>query len=158
MDSPTVLESAGAVVIADGADGLRVAILHRRRPEEWRLAKGKLHPGESHGQAAQREVAEELGLQVELGERLGETHYRYWQEGRSVSKTVVFYLARLPEPVRLAPEKHTFDQARWVCPAEALRLLSWENERRLVVQALRTIGAASPRHGGWRSGNFRLSP
>ncbi len=134
------LQSAGAVVIARTPGGLRLALLHRGRPGEWRLPKGKLKEGESHREAARREVREELGVVVEIGERIGETCYGYEQGGRKFSKTVVFYLACLPEPVILTPEASTFDEARWVAPAEALRLLTWENEQQMVQQALQAVG------------------
>lgn len=144
MDTAISLQSAGAVVLADTNDGPYLAVLHRRQPEEWRLPKGKLKRGESHRQAAKREVAEELGVVAPLGERLGETHYCYTQRGVQFSKTVVFYLARLLEPVILTPEERGFDEAKWVAPAEALRLLSWENERDMVRLALRAVGKPLP--------------
>jgi len=129
------------VVVADSADGPRVAILHRREPAEWRLAKGKLHAGETHEQAAQREVAEELGLEVQVGPRLGETRYGYRERGAPVEKTVVFYLTCLLEPAALTPEERNFDQALWASPEEALRLLTWENERKAVLLGLVVAGA-----------------
>lgn len=148
MQAATCIQSAGAVVLAEGTDGPCLAILHRRQPEEWRLPKGKLKPGESHRQAAQREVAEELGVEVQLGERLGETHYDYTQGGVQLSKRVVFYLARLPAPVDLTPEARVFAEARWVTPAEAQRLLTWENERHMVQQALQAVGRAGAGDSG----------
>jgi 8-oxo-dGTP diphosphatase len=144
MDETPQLQSAGAVVVADSSEGLRVALLHRREPDEWRLAKGKLDPGETQEQAAQREVAEELGVQVQVGRRLGETRYSYLVKGAPVSKSVVFFLAHLPAPVSLTPEERHFDRAVWVSPEEALRRLSWDNERQVVWLAL----ASLPDEGG----------
>jgi 8-oxo-dGTP diphosphatase len=138
-DARPELQSAGAVVVAASPEGPLVALLHRRAPDEWRLAKGKLDPGETHEQAAQREVAEELGVQVPVGARLGETHYTYRSPGGPRSKSVVFFLAPLPAPAPLTPEARHFDQAVWVSPAEALRRLSWENERKMLGLALASL-------------------
>jgi 8-oxo-dGTP diphosphatase len=132
------------VVVADSPEGLQVALLHRRQPDEWRLAKGKLDPGETHEQAAEREVAEELGVQVHVERRIGETRYTYLQKGTPVNKSVVFFLAHLPAPVPLTPEERNFDGAAWVPPEEALRRLSWDNERKVVWLAL----ASLPDEGG----------
>ena len=139
MEEVKSLQSAGVVVLADSPEGLRVALLHRRKPDEWRLAKGKLDPGETPEQAAEREVAEELGVRVQVGDRIGETRYTYALKGAPVAKSVVFFLARLPEPAPLTPEQRNFDRAVWVSPEEALRLLSWDNERKVVWLALAAL-------------------
>ena len=139
MDDSNHLQSAGAVLIADSREGTRVAILHRREPDEWRLPKGKLDEGETPEQAAEREVAEEMGIQVQVGLRLGETGYTYVAAGGRFSKNVVFFLARLEAPLPLTPEERNFDRAVWVSPEEALRLLLWENERKVVLLALASI-------------------
>lgn len=136
MNRPTHIQSAGAVLLAGSGEGLRVALLHRIEPDEWRLAKGKLDPGESHEQAAEREVQEEMGVQAPVGDRLGETRYRYATGGEEVGKSVVFFLVRLPELRELTPEARNFDQAVWVTPGDALRLLSWGNEREMVERAV----------------------
>ena len=131
------LESAGAVVLAGPPEDRRVAVLHRRSPDEWRLPKGKLEPGETPVQAAEREVLEEIGLEVAVGAEVGQTRYTYRSpRGRAVEKTVAFYLAVLPEPRPLQPEAGPFDEARWMTLAEALAALTWENERQVVQKAV----------------------
>jgi 8-oxo-dGTP diphosphatase len=60
-----------AVIITDG----RVLACERASPPEvagrWEFPGGKVEPGETDQQALARECAEELGVRVEVGERVG---------------------------------------------------------------------------------------
>ena len=49
--------------------------MHRPRYDDWSLPKGKLEPGESHEDAAVREVEEETGCRCELGDELPSVRY-----------------------------------------------------------------------------------
>ncbi|MFC4911157.1 (deoxy)nucleoside triphosphate pyrophosphohydrolase [Actinomadura gamaensis] len=61
----------GAAIISDG----RLLAAQRAEPPElaggWEFPGGKVDPGESDEQALVRECEEELGVRVELGERIG---------------------------------------------------------------------------------------
>jgi 8-oxo-dGTP diphosphatase len=67
--SPRVI--VAAVIVTDG----RVLACERSAPPEaagrWEFPGGKVEPGESDQQALARECAEELGVRVEVGERVG---------------------------------------------------------------------------------------
>ncbi len=67
---PTQIVVAGALV-CDGA----LLVAQRARPPElaglWELPGGKVAPGESDADALVRELREELGVDVQVGERLG---------------------------------------------------------------------------------------
>jgi 8-oxo-dGTP diphosphatase len=60
-----------AVIITDG----RVLACERASPPEaagrWEFPGGKVEPGESDQQALVRECVEELGVRVEVGDRVG---------------------------------------------------------------------------------------
>ena len=83
------IEAAGGVVwrVVDGV--VEVCLVHRPKYDDWTFPKGKLDPGESHEQAAVREVEEETGLRGVLGRELVATDYldnkgrpkrvRYWE-------------------------------------------------------------------------------
>ncbi|MEB3031397.1 (deoxy)nucleoside triphosphate pyrophosphohydrolase [[Mycobacterium] nativiensis] len=74
---PTQIVVAGAVIaVKEGRPAVLIA--QRRRPPElaglWELPGGKVMPGESEPAALARELAEELGLDIDaitVGERLG---------------------------------------------------------------------------------------
>ncbi len=67
--SPRVI--VAAVIIRDG----RVLACERSAPPEvagrWEFPGGKVEPGETDAQALARECAEELGVRVEVGARVG---------------------------------------------------------------------------------------
>lgn len=97
----------GAAIVRDGM----LLAARRVEPESlaggWELPGGKVEPGESHGEALVREVAEELHVAVTLSEEIGDgwpLGDRYWMR---------VWLAHLDgdaEPV--AGEQH--DQIAWV--------------------------------------------
>lgn len=70
-DKQTVV---GAVIV-DALDApTRVLAAQRRDNGLWEFPGGKVEPGESLAQALRRELDEELGVQVELGEELVAEH------------------------------------------------------------------------------------
>jgi len=84
------IHAAGGVIRRTGEDGaLEVALIHRPKYEDWSLPKGKLEAGESHEEAALREVEEETGLTCRLERELEPVSYtdpkgrpktvRYWE-------------------------------------------------------------------------------
>jgi 8-oxo-dGTP pyrophosphatase MutT (NUDIX family) len=141
--------SAGGVVFRQGEHGLEVLVCGRSNERLWALPKGTPEPGESLDQAARREVREETGVEVEIEALIGDI--RYWfsrpQEGVRYLKTVRHYLMR---PIGGDPSlhDHEFDEVLWLPVAQALKLLTYQNETRILRQAIdlareREVGAAS---------------
>jgi 8-oxo-dGTP pyrophosphatase MutT (NUDIX family) len=129
--------SAGGVVLREGAEGPEVLLCGRNGEKLWALPKGTPEPGETLEQAAIREVREETGVEVKPDGMIGEM--KYWfsrpQEGVRYFKTVRHYLMR---PVGGDPSlhDHEFDEVRWFPVQEGLRLLTYQNEVRILRQAL----------------------
>jgi len=120
------VKAAGGVVVR--ADGL-IAVIHRPRYDDWSLPKGKLEDGESFETGALREVEEETGIRGRILEELEPTEY-VDRKGRD--KIVRWYRMDLDgEPVAFAPNDEV-DELRWLTPAEARDLLSYEHDRALV--------------------------
>ena len=67
-----VIRASGGVIVRDG----RVAAVHRVKYDDWSLPKGKAHPDESDEDCALREIEEETGLRVTLGDELAPTTHR----------------------------------------------------------------------------------
>jgi 8-oxo-dGTP diphosphatase len=129
------IAAAGAVVWRPdardpGGRSPEIALVHRPRYDDWSLPKGKLHRGERSRSAAVREVGEETGFRVALGRHLGRTRYRVTRP-EPATKVVEYYAARALDG-SFAPGDET-DDLRWLAPAAALDLLSYEHDKRIVT-------------------------
>ncbi|HET7902646.1 MAG TPA: NUDIX domain-containing protein [Candidatus Nanopelagicales bacterium] len=125
------IEAAGAVLVRDGAEGPEVAVVHRPHRSDWSLPKGKLEPGERHEVAAVREAFEETGVRCALGPSLGQRTY----EVAGVPKRVRWWRATVLSESPREPD-HEIDDIRWVAPAVARHLLTYDDDRDLVDRAV----------------------
>jgi 8-oxo-dGTP pyrophosphatase MutT (NUDIX family) len=134
--------SAGGVVLRHGETGPEVLLCGRNADGLWALPKGTPEPGETIEQTALREVREETGVEVEVAANVGDI--RYWfarpKEGVRFLKTVRHYLMRQigGDP---SLHDHEFDDVRWFPAQEALTLLTYRNESRILRQALEVAAA-----------------
>jgi len=113
--------------VHDGAGGKEVLVVHRPQYGDWTFPKGKAEAGESDEACALREVEEETGLRCALGEELPSTEY---VDARGRHKRVRYWLMRA-ESGELRFE-HEVDAARWLTPAQAAELLTYERDLELL--------------------------
>jgi 8-oxo-dGTP pyrophosphatase MutT (NUDIX family) len=128
--------SAGGVVLRD--DRMAVIVPTRRAPDGSRvlaLPKGHVDPGETTLQAAEREVREETGVVVELISELGEVRYWYRRDGRTIPKSVTFYLFSYLSG-DIEDHDDEVEEARWIGLKKAKRTLTHKAEREMVERAL----------------------
>ena len=128
--------SAGGVVLR----GAQVVVIvpMRRAPDGSRvlaLPKGHVDPGETALQAAEREVREETGIVAELVHDLGEVRYWYRRDGRTIPKSVAFFLFNYVSG-DTADHDDEVEEARWIWLREALTALSHAGEREMIGRAL----------------------
>lgn len=121
----------GAAIIDVG----RVLACARAKPPEvagkWEFPGGKVEPGESELAALVRECVEELGVRVEVGERIGGDVRM--GHGRAVLKV---YTARLVNGDQPQPLEHA--ELRWLA-ADQLDSVIWLPADAPVVAALRPL-------------------
>jgi 8-oxo-dGTP pyrophosphatase MutT (NUDIX family) len=128
--------SAGGVVLR--GEQVVVIVPTRRAPDGSRvlaLPKGHVDPGENTLQAAEREVREETGVSVELVRELGEVRYWYRRDGRTIPKSVTFYLFSYLSG-DTADHDDEVEEARWIDLREALTALTHAAEREMIERAL----------------------
>jgi 8-oxo-dGTP pyrophosphatase MutT (NUDIX family) len=136
MSSRAQERSAGGVVVRDGE--VLVIVPTRRAADGARvlaLPKGHIDPGENARQAAEREVREETGAVAELVGKLGEVRYWYRREGRTIPKSVVFFLFSYRSG-SLEDHDDEVEQVRWMPLQEAASALSYKGEREMIALAL----------------------
>lgn len=111
LSHTTVVEAAGGVV-EDGTG----RILMMRRRGWWDLPKGHVEKGESHEEAALREVAEETGLrQVRLLGPLTTTRHFYRMHGRWETKCTWWYGMRCEGDETPVPQtEEDITETRWM--------------------------------------------
>jgi 8-oxo-dGTP pyrophosphatase MutT (NUDIX family) len=125
------VEAAGGVIVRDHAGEPRIAVIHRPKHDDWSFPKGKLEPGEGWLDAALREVEEETGLRCRALRELSTARYR----DRHDRPKLVRYWLMEPLGGEFAPRDEV-DEIRWLGQAEAAELLSYENDRELLREAL----------------------
>ncbi|ASW56655.1 (deoxy)nucleoside triphosphate pyrophosphohydrolase [Plantactinospora sp. KBS50] len=125
----------GAAILASG----RVLACERATPPEaagrWEFPGGKVEPGETERAALIRECFEELGVRIEVSDRVGGDVPM--AHGRAVLRV---YLARLVGPTRPRPLEHA--ALRWLA-ADDLDEVPWLPADRPIVVALRPLLAGA---------------
>jgi 8-oxo-dGTP diphosphatase len=125
---PNQIVVAGAVIAES-----RVLVAQRRRPPDlagrWELPGGKVAPGETEPEALARELAEELGVEVAVGERLGD------DVALNATTTLRAYQVSL---ISGEPHPHDHRALRWVTAAQ-LHDIDWVPADRGWLTALTRI-------------------
>ncbi len=107
-----VIKAAGGVVVK----GNKQLLMFRRGV--WDLPKGKLDDGESSRQGAAREVQEETGVRVLVGERICTTWHTYSLDSSPILKRTKWYRMEVLDDSRMAPQED-----------EGIEKLAWLNRR-----------------------------
>lgn len=129
---------AGGVVYAKDGEEIYLALVHDVFGR-WTLSKGHIE-GKDEKDELKASVKDELGLDVEVKEKLGENEYiAYNPDKGKLKKHVVYYLAE-SKYVDLVPEKKGgLDDARWFKLAEILDLNFYNDILPLVTKAINIL-------------------
>lgn len=142
MSSARRLVVAGAIV--DDLHRPTLLLAGRRSAPKslagrWEFAGGKVEPGEDPRTALHRELTEELGVQVVLGEPILPEEGTEWPilHGHAMRIWFVQIVAGAPEPLA------DHDELRWL-PTDDLYQVPWLEPDLPIVDAVSTlVGAAT---------------
>lgn len=141
---PTKLQiSAGGVAFRKQDGRVEVALISVGGDNRWQLPKGLVDKGESSEEAALREVREEAGIDAEMIDRIDRVEYWYFskEQGHSVRyhKFVYFYLLRYKSG-DVRDHDHEVNEARWVVIDDAIKMLAFDSEKKIMEKAKGLIG------------------
>jgi diadenosine hexaphosphate hydrolase (ATP-forming) len=131
--------SAGGVAYRTIAGRVEIALI--QVAGRWHLPKGGPISGETMEETALREVKEETHIEADLIRHIDTIEYTYSTSGmepQQVHKAVHFYLMRYVDG-DILPQLSEVDHATWIGIDDALDLLTFENERRVIEQAREMI-------------------
>jgi len=117
------VEAAGGVVWKVEKDRVMVLLVHRPKYGDWSLPKGKLDPGESHEEAARREVEEETGFRCKLGRELEQITYR---DSHGRPKRVRYWAMTVSKGEFAVNDE--VDEIRWLTIGDAVDRLSYDRD------------------------------
>ena len=109
-----------------------VALVHRPRYDDWSFPKGKLMAGESHLEAALREVSEETGVSCRVVAELPTQEY---QLGDGMRKTVRYWFMEPTADTALHPTREV-DEAVWLPIGDAGERLTYDRDREVLAAAV----------------------
>lgn len=128
--------SAGGVLYKRESGKYKVCLVAKRQGRVWALPKGRLDEGETPDQTARREILEETGHRADIIDQLDEiTYYFFLKESQTLyHKKVTFYLMKLIQE-NAQPRDQENDAVSWVDVGEAVKRLSYINEKKVLKKA-----------------------
>ena len=123
----TPVLAAGGIVTR--RDAPLVAVVRLRKRDHWVLPKGKLDPGETARDAAEREVVEETGHDVSVHEFVGTVVY----EAGGRPKIVHFWRMEA-DAVQTHPLMRDIKAVAWVPLEAAIALLTRNHEQAFLAE------------------------
>ncbi len=129
--------AAGVVLWRASADGPEFLLLKNSRHGTWGFAKGHLEAGETVLDGAQREVAEETGVELaapELVADFADTSI-YRPPGDQRFKRVVYFLAATPIDAGSMQLSDEHAECRWLDEQAASQLLEHQDLKRTIARA-----------------------
>ena len=139
MDCMRYRPGIGAVIYRKTSKGPRFLIFHRiKNWEGWELLKGGIQDGETKLKALKREIKEETGLKkYEIIKKTGKIIKYKWPKQFAKDHHIYFgaehsfYLIKAKES-KIKIDKREHDSYKWVTAEEALKLLTYNNHKRIL--------------------------
>ncbi len=129
------VSAAGGVVWRRRSDDKpEFLVIHRPRYDDWSLPKGKLDRGETYESCAEREVIEETGYTVKMGDEIGTISYV--TQARNAKRVRYWLMKSLDGTFR--PNKEV-DEIRWLRPRKARAILAYSRDRAVFDRGLQML-------------------
>lgn len=123
----TEVFAAGGVIWRRRSGRVEVVVVHRPHRQDWSLPKGKVDPGETVEETAQREVVEETGLTCSLDQPLGAVSY---VDHKGRAKTVWYWAMTVLGGTPTLNDE--VDEIAWLDVAAARARVDYETDRTVL--------------------------
>lgn len=136
-----VEELVGAVVYARDGGEVYLALVHDIFGH-WTLSKGKLQSGEKFEDGVQRKVKEEIGLECDLEEQIGENEYIANDSkaaGGKKKRHATYFLVRSPFKDLMLKKEGGLDDAQWFPLASVGDLNFYDDILPVVTRAINLL-------------------
>lgn len=141
-DQMLVEKKCGAVVYALKDKDVYVALVHDIFGH-WTLSKGGSEEGENSKQCTARVIKKEIGIDIEVGKKLGDNEYiAYDPDKGKTRRQVEYYLAKAEyEPLTLegGEDAGGLDQAKWFKIDEIIDLNFYDDVLPIVTKAIEIL-------------------
>jgi N utilization substance protein B len=129
----------GAVVYAKKDGTIYLALVHDVFGH-WTLSKGKVEGTEDVRDGTKREIHEELGLDITVGEELGNNEYvaSHPEKGK-IRKQVSYFLAEAPYQDLKLGDSGGLDDAKWFKLAEVVNLNAYDDILPIITKAVNLL-------------------
>lgn len=129
-------KSCGAIVYRKHHGNIELLLIKNANGGHWSFPKGHVEKGETEEQTAVREIMEETGIEVEV-----DTSFREvitYAPKKDITKDVIYFLAKAIT-YDYTPQQEEIAKIKWVEINNAHTLLSYDNDRQLVIKAKSVI-------------------
>lgn len=125
-------KSCGAIVYRKHHGNIELLLIKNANGGHWSFPKGHVEFGETEEQTAIREIMEETGIEVVLDNKFREVIT--YAPKKDITKDVIYFLAKAVT-YEYTPQKEEIARIKWVEINNAHTLLSYDNDRQLVLKA-----------------------
>ena len=127
--------SAGGLIYKKINNIIYFVLCYKYKTNRWHLPKGTQEFNESICNTAIREVKEETGLEVKIKIFISNIYYIFTDnQNNKLNKKVSFYIMQATGGSFENHDKE-FDKIIWADSNEAIKLLKYANEKKLVTKA-----------------------
>ncbi|MBX4210561.1 transcription antitermination factor NusB [Candidatus Parcubacteria bacterium] len=138
-DKIPVEKLAGAIVYARDKEDIYLALVHDIFGH-WTLSKGHLEENEEEQVGIKRVIKEELGLEIEVKEKLGSNDYvAYDPEKGKIKKSVLYFIAESQFKEIKLEKTGGLDDVRWFKLADILDLNFYNDILPIVTKAINIL-------------------
>ena len=130
--------SAGAVIYKKKNSEISVAIIHRKKMNDYSLPKGHQTLGESLQKTLDREILEETGWTIEVEDFIKQMTYKVVNNDKKIEywRNVYWFLARGLKETASFADPNEVDSLEWLPVDKAINKLTHENEKEVLVMAV----------------------